>query len=72
MPYLLKVLIRIKLAPQILISKSLLCVRESLFLQQSCQLCDHWLDVPDDHIILGSRILLDVESSVEEDLLEHA
>ena len=72
MPNLLKVLVGKKVALEVDIGKRIVRVRESLQLEQPGKLGDHWLDVPDDNVVLGSSILLNVEGTVEEDLLEHA
>ena len=72
MPNLLKVLVCEKVALEVHIGKGIVRVRESLQLEEPGKLGDHWLDVPDDNVVLGSSILLNVEGTVEEDLLEHA
>ena len=72
MPNLLKVLVGKKVALEVHIGKRIVRVRESLQLEEPGKLGDHWLDVPDDNVVLGSSILLNVEGTVEEDLLEHA
>ena len=72
MPNLLKVLVGKKVALEVDIGKRIVRVRESLQLEEPGKLGDHWLDVPDDNVVLGSSILLNVEGTVEEDLLEHA
>jgi hypothetical protein len=71
-PNLLKVLVGKKVALEVDIGKRIVRVRESLQLEEPGKLGDHWLDVPDDNVVLGSSILLNVEGTVEEDLLEHA
>ena len=71
-PNLLKVLVGKKVALEVHIGKRIVRVRESLQLEEPGKLGDHWLDVPDDNVVLGSSILLNVEGTVEEDLLEHA
>ena len=72
MPNLLKVLVGKKVALEVDIGKRIVRVRESLQLEEPGKLGDHWLDGPDDNVVLGSSILLNVEGTVEEDLLEHA
>jgi hypothetical protein len=64
-PNLLKVLVGKKVTLEVHIGERIVRVRESLQLEEPGKLGDHWLDVPDDNVVLGSSILLDVEGTVE-------